>query len=122
MLVRLQGVLLLVAISVFCFSLIRSYWGCHRWQISHIVSVTDDLSWISKFIFTGFTTQSLYYPQILRITTAKIIAAITRSLVSFFFFPSRCVIVLFIIGRTEKNLNANTPSSLTQTASARRMS
>ena len=47
--------------------------------------VTDDLPRISKFILTGFTTQSLYYPQILRITTAKIIAAITRSRVSFFF-------------------------------------
>jgi hypothetical protein len=50
----------------------------------HVIAVTDVLSWIIKFTVTCFTTQSLYYPQVIYITTIKLVAAVSFHFVSFF--------------------------------------
>jgi hypothetical protein len=51
------GVALCVIISAFCSSIVCRYWACN-------------------FTLTGFITQSYRYPQIIDITTIKIIGAI----------------------------------------------
>jgi hypothetical protein len=57
------------------------------WWIIHAVTVTDVLSRIIEFVVTGFTTQSLYYPQISHIKNYfKITAAVIHLHVSFFLF------------------------------------
>jgi hypothetical protein len=68
----------------------------------HIVALTIVLSRIIKFTLTGFTTQSLYYPRIIHITTVKIAAAIIRCRFSSFCSTIGCVIVAFVDRRENK--------------------
>jgi len=51
------------------------------------MAVTDILSQIIKFTLTAFTTQSLYYSQIILITAVKITAAQLFTFMSVFFLP-----------------------------------
>jgi len=74
-------------ISVFCSTLVCRYQACHKRRF-FTVTVTDILSRTIRFTLTGFTTQSLYYPQIIHITASKIIMAIIHLHVSFFLILS----------------------------------
>ena len=55
----------------------------------HVVAVTDNQNPL-----TGFTTQLLYYPQIIHITTFRITAAVIHLKV--IFFSIGCLIVAFV--------------------------
>jgi hypothetical protein len=59
------GAVLFVIVSVFCSRLLRRYQSCNRWNIVYIIAVTDVPSRIIKLTLTGFSTQPLYYPQII---------------------------------------------------------
>jgi len=48
------GLLMFIIVSVLCSRLVRGYYVCHWWQISHTVVVTDVLSRIVKFTAIGF--------------------------------------------------------------------
>jgi hypothetical protein len=75
--VRLEAALFVI-VSVFGSSLVGRYQACHGWYIFYTVTDTDFLSRIIKFILTSSVAQSLYCPQITRILTVKIIAAIIQ--------------------------------------------
>jgi hypothetical protein len=64
-----SGAVLFVIVSVFCTSLLRRYQACNKWYFFYIIAVTDAPSRIIKFTITGFTTQSLCYPQIIHINS-----------------------------------------------------
>jgi hypothetical protein len=91
--VRLEFVLFVI-VSVFGSSLVGGYQVCYGWYIFCTVTDIDFLSRIIKFILTSSVTQSLYFPQITRIVTVKIIVAIIQLRCSFFFLE--CVIAAFV--------------------------
>jgi hypothetical protein len=66
------GIVFLVIVSVFCSSLVRKY---SVWKVVfHTIAVTDVLSRIIKLAVTIFPTQSLYYPQVIHITSVNLLA------------------------------------------------
>jgi hypothetical protein len=66
--------------------------------------------WIIRFTVTGFSTQSLYDPQIIPVTSVKIVGAIMADHISF-------VVIVAFVGRKEKYFNkkaCSQPRAFTQ--------
>jgi hypothetical protein len=103
MMIRLGVVLCVVVPLLFA----TVYLGCYGWYIFLIVAVTHVLSRIITFTLTGFTAQSLYYPQIIHIATITITAAIIHCRVCFFFFFFFEWIVGFVTRTKKEDLNGN---------------